>query len=129
LLPLFQKRMLHIEKSLSKSVNISTKLELIQMSREPIYINENRYIFIWNRRRDEWKYIWFMIVNFFSYCVTCKKTFTNCQFARYPNGVIVHIECVKDPKICPLTGQLFTIDVDKHHTKPTWLNKYIQTNH
>ena len=45
-----------------------------------------------------------------SYCVICKKTFQDCQFARYPNGVIVHIQCMKDPKVCPLTGQLFTVD-------------------
>jgi len=81
-----KKRMVHIEKSLSESVNLSSKLELLQLLKEPVILNES------------------------SYCVVCKKSFNNCQFSRYPNGVVVHVECMRDPKICPLTGQLFTID-------------------
>ena len=38
-----QKRMMQIEKGLSQSVNTSAKLELIQLTKEPIYLNENRY--------------------------------------------------------------------------------------
>ena len=50
--------------------------------------------------------------NFFlcSYCMKCEKTLKDPQIARYPNGVIVCIKCMKDPKVCPLTGQLFTVD-------------------
>ena len=28
---------------------------------------------------------------------------------RYPNGVTLHAECVKDERVCPLTGQVFTV--------------------
>lgn len=38
----FQKRMVHIEKSLSESVNLSAKLELIQTTSEPVMLNESR---------------------------------------------------------------------------------------
>jgi len=80
-----RKRMVHMEKSLSKSVNLSANLELLQLVREPIILNES------------------------SYCVVCKKSFQSCQISRYPNGVIVCNECVKDPRVCPLTGQMFTV--------------------
>ena len=39
---LFQKRMVHIEKSLSESVNLSSKLELLQLLKEPVILNESR---------------------------------------------------------------------------------------
>ena len=81
-----KKRMKHLERSLSKSVNLGTKMELLNLQKEVVVLTES------------------------SYCVVCKKSFANCQFARYPNGVVVHIECMRDPKICPLTGQIFTIE-------------------
>lgn len=34
-------------------------------------------------------------------CVVCKKRIGNSFFARYPNGVIVHYGCCKDPKTLP----------------------------
>lgn len=34
-------------------------------------------------------------------CVVCKKRIGNSFFARYPNGVIVHYGCCKDPKTPP----------------------------
>lgn len=34
--------MVHIEKSLSESVNLSAKLELIQTTSEPVMLNESR---------------------------------------------------------------------------------------
>ena len=43
LLSFLQKRMVHIEKSLRQSVNLSSKLELIQLTQEPIVLEENRY--------------------------------------------------------------------------------------
>lgn len=41
-----QKRTVHIQKSLSQSVNLGAKLELIQLSREPIILNESRQVFL-----------------------------------------------------------------------------------
>ena len=41
---ILQKRMVHMEKSLSQSVNLSAKLELFQTVREPIILNESRYV-------------------------------------------------------------------------------------
>ena len=40
----FQKRATHIEKSLSESVNLEAKLELIQLTKEPIILNESRQV-------------------------------------------------------------------------------------
>ncbi|XP_052769246.1 vam6/Vps39-like protein [Mya arenaria] len=34
-------------------------------------------------------------------CMVCKKRIGNSFFARYPNGVIVHYGCCKDPKVPP----------------------------
>ena len=36
--------MVHMEKSLSQSVNMSTKLELLKLVKEPVALNESRYI-------------------------------------------------------------------------------------
>ncbi|KAL5008470.1 hypothetical protein ScPMuIL_014051 [Solemya velum] len=35
-------------------------------------------------------------------CRVCKKRIGNSAFARYPNGVIVHYYCCRDPKECPV---------------------------
>jgi tetratricopeptide (TPR) repeat protein len=35
-------------------------------------------------------------------CRVCKKRIGNSAFARYPNGVVVHYYCCKDPKVCPV---------------------------
>lgn len=35
-------------------------------------------------------------------CQVCRKRIGNSAFARYPNGVVVHYYCCKDPKVCPL---------------------------
>lgn len=42
-----------------------------------------------------------------SSCVICQDF--RCEFARYPARVVIHFECVKDPNICPITGQIFSI--------------------
>ena len=34
-------------------------------------------------------------------CKVCKKRLGNSAFVRYPNGVIVHYYCCKDPNKCP----------------------------
>jgi len=44
-----------------------------------------------------------------SYCVVCSKPFTQGGVARYPNGVALHAACVRDERVCPLTGQVFTV--------------------
>ena len=44
-----------------------------------------------------------------SYCVLCQKPFQASDFARYPNGVVIHTDCIKDKNICPITGQIFTV--------------------
>ena len=33
---------------------------------------------------------------------TCALIFHFSAFARYPNGVVVHYYCCKDPKVCPV---------------------------
>lgn len=35
-------------------------------------------------------------------CRVCRKKIGNSAFVRYPNGVIVHYYCCKDPKECPV---------------------------
>lgn len=49
----------------------------------------------------------FFSINVFSYCCICKKPFGTGAFARYPNDVLTHIDCVKNKHICPLTGKNF----------------------
>lgn len=88
-----KRRMGALQRSLCKSDNVNVKLEHYRWTRSPIYIEET------------------------SYCVICQKPFRNSEFARYPNGVIIHIECVKDQNICPITGQIFSIPKQKNFTK------------
>ena len=72
-----------IKANLCKTDNLNAKLELFNLTKEPIKLGENMY------------------------CVLCKKPFTDCSFTRYPNKVLVHNACVIDENICPLTGQVF----------------------
>lgn len=84
---LHSKRMTMVSKSLHKSVNIQTHNKLINVSKEPVFINPQNY------------------------CVVCQKTFSSEGIARYPNGVILHANCVKNAQVCPLTGDVFKIKV------------------
>ena len=49
------------------------------------------------------------VINDEKNCAVCKKRIGNSAFARYPNGVIVHYYCCKDPLVCPV--------------EPTWHHK------
>ena len=40
-------------------------------------------------------------------CPVCKKQIGDKIFSRYPNGILVHYKCVKDPSVCPVTGTNF----------------------
>jgi hypothetical protein len=40
----------------------------------------------------------------------CKKQLRKCEFARFPNGVVVHVDCAKDESVCPVTGQVFKFE-------------------
>lgn len=42
-----------------------------------------------------------VVVNDEKICKICKKRLGNSAFVRYPNGVIVHYYCCKDPNKCP----------------------------
>ncbi|VDI24324.1 ATP-binding cassette, subfamily G (WHITE), member 2 [Mytilus galloprovincialis] len=42
-----------------------------------------------------------VVVNDEKICKVCKKRLGNSAFVRYPNGVIVHYYCCKDPNKCP----------------------------
>ncbi|XP_060583141.1 vam6/Vps39-like protein [Ruditapes philippinarum] len=42
-----------------------------------------------------------VVIDDFKMCVVCRKRIGNSFFARYPNGVIVHYGCCKDPKVPP----------------------------
>eukprot|EP01098_Paradermamoeba_levis_P011400 TRINITY_DN4875_c0_g7_i3.p1 TRINITY_DN4875_c0_g7~~TRINITY_DN4875_c0_g7_i3.p1 ORF type:complete len:699 (+),score=206.47 TRINITY_DN4875_c0_g7_i3:197-2098(+) len=42
-----------------------------------------------------------------SVCPVCKKKILTSVFARYPNGVVVHLGCAKDRNVCPITKTNF----------------------
>lgn len=42
-----------------------------------------------------------VVLNDEKMCKVCKKRLGNSAFVRYPNGVIVHYYCCKDPNKCP----------------------------
>ncbi len=50
----------------------------------------------------------------FSYCMFCRKQFHDPDFARFPNGIVVHLECAGDPgsplRVCPVTGKVFSTE-------------------
>ena len=52
----------------------------------------------------------------FSTCAVCGNVFESCEFTRYPNGVITHIECAKNQNFCPITGKLF--NTENHEAEP-----------
>lgn len=43
-------------------------------------------------------------------CPVCKKKIGLSAFACYPNGIVVHYVCSKQPFICPVTGKNFEKD-------------------
>ncbi|KNC53916.1 uncharacterized protein AMSG_09555 [Thecamonas trahens ATCC 50062] len=44
------------------------------------------------------------VVNHETLCSVCHKRLGSNVFARYPNEVVVHLKCCRDPHICPVTG-------------------------
>ncbi|XP_071480649.1 vam6/Vps39-like protein [Diadema antillarum] len=42
------------------------------------------------------------VINDEKNCAVCKRRIGNSAFARYPNEVIVHYYCCKDPDVCPV---------------------------
>jgi len=78
-------RMTKVSKNLYRGENIQLRNKLVAVTREPVFIQSNHY------------------------CVVCNKGFSGTYIARYPNGVTLHADCVKDDTVCPLTGTVFTI--------------------
>ena len=93
--------------SFPRGENVQLRAQLAQMTKDPVLVLPA------------------------SYCVLCSKPFTKGGIARlmiriiftpitpshlslqtynyenrYPNGVTLHADCVKDERVCPLTGQV-----------------------
>ena len=81
-----ERRMTSVKRHLAEAENLNMQFEGLQLVENPIFVLEN------------------------SYCMMCKKTFRCPNVSRYPNGVVLHPECVKDVSICPITGQIFKMD-------------------
>ena len=50
-----------------------------------------------------------------SYCMSCRKQFHSPEFARFPNGIVVHPECAggspgSPARVCPVTGRIFSTE-------------------
>jgi len=82
---LHDQRMTKVSKHLHKGENIQLHSKLTSTTKDPIYVMPNNY------------------------CVVCQKPFASCGLARYPNGVMLHTECIKDAEVCPITGEIFKI--------------------
>lgn len=80
-----QQRMTKVTKNLHRGENVQLRAQLAELTRSPVLLLPS------------------------SYCVVCNKTFSEGGVARYPNGVTLHPSCVKDERVCPLTGQVFTV--------------------
>eukprot|EP00092_Neocalanus_flemingeri_P053826 GFUD01063332.1.p1 GENE.GFUD01063332.1~~GFUD01063332.1.p1 ORF type:complete len:841 (+),score=220.95 GFUD01063332.1:74-2596(+) len=78
-------RMTKISKHLYKGENIQVHNKLVGCTKDPIFVMPNNY------------------------CVVCQKPFTSGGIARYPNGVMLHQDCIKDGEVCPITGEVFKI--------------------
>ena len=80
------RRMSSVKRHLAEAENIDMQYEELQLVERPIFVLEN------------------------TYCMVCKKNFRSPRISRYPNGVVIHPECIKDDSICPITGQIFKMD-------------------
>ena len=40
-------------------------------------------------------------------CQLCRQDIGDSAFVRYPNGVLIHMKCMKNKNICPVTGIWF----------------------
>ncbi len=51
----------------------------------------------------------YVLLNEGNMCKVCKKTFNGAKsFNVFPNGIVVHTQCVKDSKVCPVKGINFS---------------------
>jgi len=82
---LHTQRMTKISKHLNKGENIQLHNQLVSSTKDPIFVMTNNY------------------------CVVCQKPFSVGGVARYPNGVMLHADCIKDAEVCPITGEVFKI--------------------
>jgi len=80
-----EQRMTRVTKHLRRGENVQLRAQLAHITKDPVLVLPA------------------------SYCVLCSKPFTKGGIARYPNGVMLHADCVKDERVCPLTGQVFTV--------------------
>ena len=80
------RRMSSVKKHLAEAEHLSLQHEELALVENPIFVLEN------------------------SYCMVCKKNFRCPRVSRYPNGVVLHPECIKDVSICPITGQIFNME-------------------
>ena len=80
------RRMSSVKRHLAEAENLDMQYEELQLVESPIFVLEN------------------------TYCMVCKKNFRSPRISRYPNGVVIHPECIKDASICPITGQIFKMD-------------------
>ena len=81
-----ERRMTSVKRNLAEAENRNLQYEELQLVEAPVLVLEN------------------------SYCMICKKNFRCPRVSRYPNGVVLHPECVKDVSICPITGQIFKME-------------------
>lgn len=52
-------------------------------------------------------------------CRACNRIISDGPFAKYPNGLLVHIHCAKNKYVCPVTGKVF-----KTLKRPTKVNEH-----
>jgi len=81
-----ERRMTSVKKHLAEADHLNLQCEEIQLVENPIFVHEN------------------------SYCMVCKKSFRCPRVSRYPNGVVLHPECINDASICPITGHIFKMN-------------------
>ncbi|KAI6650946.1 Transforming growth factor-beta receptor-associated protein 1-like [Oopsacas minuta] len=72
-----------IEHSLAKWEHIRAKNQIINEDCKRTFITENKE------------------------CQLCKQEIGDSAFVRYPNEVIIHMKCMKNKNICPVTGIWF----------------------
>merc|ERR1712226_142788 len=78
-----KRRETSIVKNLSKAEVMNVKLELMEVTRRSVSMPVD------------------------AVCGVCNKMMGNTVFAAYPNGQVVHYKCLRDTKLCPVTGTVF----------------------
>ncbi|CAB4026358.1 transforming growth factor-beta receptor-associated 1-like [Paramuricea clavata] len=75
-----------LRKNLMRSENIKMKKGYISYTTKPVTITEE------------------------TYCRVCRRPFNDSNIARYPNNIITHVHCARHKTLCPVTGQLFSVN-------------------